>query len=105
MPRPDDVVAYTYKADLYCPEDALARAWEGQAPLGVSVEQALGVLAHAKGIDWEDERTFDSGDFPKVVFRDQLEPGDCCGACGRLLGADVDSVRLAAESDVRWGMH
>jgi hypothetical protein len=34
------------------------------------------------GIDREDERTFDSDTFPKVVFADQIEGGEYCGGCG-----------------------
>lgn len=54
-------------------------------------------------MDRYDERTFDSDDFPKVVFRDQLSDGDTCGTCGEALGAQDDlptspAVRQAVSS-------
>jgi len=88
-----DVVAYTYRADIYCPECIL-----GQLPTGpgetfdgwadctdMAPEDNLSELAAAFGIDRMDEYTFDSGDFPKVVFASQVEADEFCGDCGREL--------------------
>jgi len=94
--RPDDVIAYMYRADIYGPECILSQlpTGEGEAFDGWAlapgadpepVEVSLDVIAQAFGIDRYDETTFDSGDFPKVVFRDQLESYDECGNCGREL--------------------
>ena len=81
--------AYTFKADIYCPGCiALVMAatpdFEGWGlALGVSmtVEKNLDEIAAHHGFDRSDETTFDSDEFPKVVFTDQLN-GDACGQCG-----------------------
>jgi hypothetical protein len=95
--RPYDVVGYSFRADTYCPECTVLevlklRGIEGHG-LSYYVEEALNLLARFEGIDREDELTFDSGDFPKVIFRDQVED-PCqvtCARCGILL-ADVSSL-------------
>ena len=46
-------------------------------------EQYLARVAGFFGIaDREDEWTFDSGDFPKVVFSWQIEDTEHCAECG-----------------------
>lgn len=99
MNRTDDIVGYTYRADLYCPGCILeAMVRHGDASPAVrdfteSVESTLDHLADCMALDRSDERTFDSGDFPKVVFRDSLvsEGDDAyperCGSCGEVLGS------------------
>jgi len=96
-----DIVAYTYRADHYC-GDCIVRELgvePGEVPGSVTAEQVLDVAAHAQGIDREDEWTFDSGDFPKVVLAGQLRSGqdypliekdggetaDRCGRCHTIL--------------------
>jgi hypothetical protein len=60
------------------------------------VEDQLDGLARNLGIDRENERTYDSGDFPKVIFADQVitpadaaDPTDAvvdiCGGCAEPL--------------------
>jgi hypothetical protein len=86
-----DIVGYTYKADIFCPECILNEAND----TGIAhddeyaVEFELDGLAKIKGVDRYDERSFDSGDFPKVIFRGQLLTSDPkqCGQCGKELGA------------------
>lgn len=90
MSRPFDIVAYVYRADLYCPEclpDVMQRRADllDVYPAGFNTEAWLDRCAEVLGIDREDESTFDSDDFPKVVFRDQLEDDERCGRCGRVL--------------------
>lgn len=90
--RLDTIVGYTFNADIYCPRCIVevlptgeGQAFDGWALAdGVSVptEVNLDEIAAAFGIDRYDERTFDSGDFPKVVFADAAEDGDRCGQCG-----------------------
>lgn len=88
MAYPFDIVGYTYQADIYCP-DHIVQQIDGEAPvddIGGAVEEKLDYIAGAFGFDREDERTFDSGDFPKVVFRDQLDGAiDYCSTCGEEL--------------------
>jgi hypothetical protein len=50
------------------------------------VEPMLDRVAYVWGIDREDESSYDSGEFPKVVFRDMTDD-DTCGSRGRTLGA------------------
>ena len=93
-----NIAAYTYQADLYCPTCIVP---ELGIELGaIPAETFLNVAATARGIDREAEETFDSGDFPKVAFADQLrlypeypnyseggdETADRCGRCHQLLG-------------------
>ncbi|WP_301851148.1 hypothetical protein [Rhodococcus pyridinivorans] len=42
----------------------------------MAVEDALDQIAASNGIDRMDERTFDTNDFPKVIFVDQLTDAD-----------------------------
>lgn len=77
------IAAYTYKADLYCP-DHIVEQIDGEAPvedIAGAIEEKLDYIAGMFGIDREDESTFDSGDFPKVAFSDELYDHAHC-ACG-----------------------
>jgi hypothetical protein len=81
------VVGYVFQADILCPsclEQALSvrlRAANGyqKRPLA----EALDLLAAHEGVDHYDEVTFDSGDFPKVIF--STDEPDQCGPCGEEL--------------------
>jgi hypothetical protein len=101
--RPDDIVGYTYRADLYCPGCIIKQlptgpggAFDGWAlapGVRMSTEANLTEIAVAFGFDRGDESTFDSGEFPKVLFRSSTYfPGqstngpDRCGSCGEVLG-------------------
>lgn len=93
-----DIVAYVYKADLYCPDcilPVMVAYGEVASPAAIDMpgplEQALDYLADCQALDRYDERTFDTDFFPKVVFSDQVrredEPQndiltDRCGRCG-----------------------
>lgn len=105
MSRPDDIVGYQYRADVYCPDCTLtvyretrkaAGAWmdDIQPPtrLYPDVDAILAEYADWRGIQRADEWTFDSDDFPKVVFRDAVDGyvDEQCGRCGTLL--DIVSV-------------
>lgn len=85
------IVGYIYNADIYCPactvelvENRLSddHPYWDEAGMGfASAETVLARLAPALGItNREDESSFDSGDFPKVVFADS-ECGEHCGNC------------------------
>jgi len=91
MAHATDIVGYTYRADVYCP-----RCIVGKLIANFSD------IAEYRGINRMDESTFDSGEFPKVVFRDMLvaddgdwadgEPNtDRCGSCGEVLGEETAS--------------
>lgn len=85
---PYDIIGYTYKTDNYCPDCILHKMMPPGYLQEVATEQALDLIATGVGLDRQDQRSFDSGDFPKVVFRDQLlSPEDDahpehCGRCG-----------------------
>ncbi len=82
MSNAADIVAYTYKADIYCPGCIVTQVSHSPvAGLLESAEQALDVFAKLREIDRYDESTFDSDDFPKVVFASQLEEPEHCAAC------------------------
>lgn len=91
-----DIVAYTFKADIYCPDciTEVLPTGEGEAFDGwalaegapvMSTEANLNEIAFAFGIDRENEYSFDSDEFPKVVFSSQIEEAENCGKCERIL--------------------
>jgi hypothetical protein len=47
--------------------------------------QHLDLLARLAGVDREDEYTFDTDDFPKVITADQVQDDEFCGAGHPLL--------------------
>lgn len=76
--------SYLYRADVYCPQhiaEALAAYGEPVAPGELdnadAAESMLDDLAGLNGIDREDERTFDSGVFPKVILYEQATDHPC----------------------------
>lgn len=73
----DAIVGYTFKADEYCPGCVIKQlAPPCFNPVeGTTAEEVLDLLASKRDIDRQDETSFDSGDFPKVVFYDQLCSG------------------------------
>lgn len=92
-----DIVGYTYRADNYCPrcvmdvvtpendEDGPYAGWRfGDGAKPQSVESDLDEIALAFGIDRMDECTYDSGEFPKVVFGYMVDSAypEQCGNCG-----------------------
>jgi hypothetical protein len=72
-----DIAGYAYRAEAYCPGCTLLAL--GLAPTAY-VEGALDDEAARLGIERHDEHSFDSGDFPKVIFADEIH-GDACGNC------------------------
>jgi hypothetical protein len=87
-----DIVGYTYSADIYCPDCIVAAlptgdgevfdGWKLADGVRMSVEDNLNEIAGAFGINRDDESSFDSGDFPKVIFASMAEDAETCGACG-----------------------
>ena len=75
-----DIVAYTFNADIYCP-NCVVPVLSGMDVQVGSIESALDVLASDLGINRNDEFSFDSSEFPKVIFADQLEETDWCAEC------------------------
>jgi hypothetical protein len=88
-----DIAGYTFRADNYCTECIIKvlptgpdEAFDGWALAEgadqMSTEDNLDEIAAAFSIDRMDERTFDSDEFPKVIFVDQIDD-DYCGLCAR----------------------
>lgn len=88
--RSDTIVAYTYRAETLCEVctvDKLRKHLPHYGPFAwkASAEDALDSVAKAYGIDRENESSFDSDIFPKVVFADQIdddEDHNRCDGCG-----------------------
>lgn len=82
------ISAYQYKADIYCP-DCIVEAVDSSPelksiPKSLTItdpEVVLTQIAAANGIDRFDENSFDSDDFPKVVFSSQIEDEEHCSVC------------------------
>lgn len=98
-----EIVAYTFNADTYHPSCLISAMVLGQelspAALNMGVEEVLDQHAGANGIDREDEHSFDSSEFPKVIFADQVESDDeICGHCGDpLVEIEIDDDAGRAE--------
>lgn len=75
------IVGYTYQAEHLHPVCAVLE-YAGDSDPYVSAETELDRYAERAGIDREDEYSFDSGDFPKVIFSTMLDGTEHCGRCG-----------------------
>lgn len=84
-----EIIGYTFDADQFHPNcliSGMVLARElSPAALDMSNEAVLDQHAGALGIDREDEHSFDSSEFPKVIFADQVTEDDICGHCGNEL--------------------
>ncbi len=93
MSRPDDLVAYAYRADLYCLR-CILRELTGHDPVGLGgsafvftvdrVEPALDAEARLRDIDRTGAEPFDTGEFPAVVLRSGLATCDHCQGEGQI---------------------
>lgn len=72
-----DIAGYTYNVENFTPEqliEAMVSAGElSPAARDMDVEDALDQLAEVYAIDRDDEHSFDSSEFPKIIFVDQLD--------------------------------
>ena len=93
MAHATDIVAYTFRADIYCPDcivgqvvsyigngEGICPGFDGRG----DAETELASIGEAIGINPEDEHSYDSDEFPKVVFADSVcdESHEYCGECG-----------------------
>jgi hypothetical protein len=83
--RSDEVAAYTYRTEVYCPACLITRmiaAGDASPAAGdLPAEDVLDQCAEAAALHRTDEASFDSSEFPKVVFLDQVRDADTCGYC------------------------
>lgn len=78
-----DIVGYTFNGHNYFPEAIIGAMplGEGEAfdgwglgeGINIPVEDNLADLARSFGIDREDETSYDSSEFPKVIFASQID--------------------------------
>lgn len=85
MATPLGIVGYTYKADVYCPECALAEALRDRGLEGHGLsyvpQEAIDLMGRfAFGSDVYYSDGYDSDDFPKPVF--QGGDVETCCKCG-----------------------
>jgi len=77
-------IAYMYQADFICP-DCIVEMLEfryGVFPVDEhNVDQAVAQIGSALGFDVNDEYTYDSDVFPKVLFDYDLTEDEVCGYC------------------------
>lgn len=70
------IAGYTWRAENYLPDDLIeamiAARLLAPGARSMTVEEALDQAASVEGIDREDECTFDSEDFPKVILGSQI---------------------------------
>lgn len=96
MSQYGDIIAYQYAADLYCLSCIVGLVCEGsdREPVPVPMmetEKALDSLAGLWKIDRENESSFDSDEFPKVVLDDPFDGSEdaadnyYCGCCNSQL--------------------
>lgn len=81
-----DIIAYTFQAEILCPSCTLDTL---NVPNSLRQEQdhesIIETLADAHNIDWQDEYSYDSDEFPKIVFASQIEDDEYCGNCHELI--------------------
>jgi hypothetical protein len=85
-----DIVGYTYRSENLHPHCLRLATGPGERYDGwaladgvvMATEDDLNEVAYAYGINRRDEATFDSDDFPKVIFADMVAEGEECSRCG-----------------------
>jgi hypothetical protein len=87
--RSDELAAYLYRADLYCPacviEAMIATRDASPAARDMPTEAVFDQCAEAMVVNRGDETSYGSDEFPKAVFLDALDNDDRCAACQDLL--------------------
>lgn len=72
-----DIAGYTYRAEQYTPRgmiEKLVKFASVRLPVGeITAETMLDAWAARNNVNRQDEMTFDSDEFPKVIFEDQAE--------------------------------
>ena len=79
-----DIVGYTYDVENLCPSCTLESVVLYPKDFS-NVERGLDEAALVLKIDRQDENSFDSSTFPKVIFASQVEDDEQCEHCGEKL--------------------
>lgn len=93
MAHSTDIVGYMFKADIYCPEHIIEamtstedfEGWGLAEGVEMSVEENLNEIAAAFATDRQDESSFDSDEFPKVIFAGMGNEDVLCSVCGEII--------------------
>ena len=95
------VVGYTYRADVWCRACIAARFTLRGYHVHDS-ETTLDLAAQRAGINRRDERSFDSGEFPKTILSLSVndETWEHCGECGDCIAHD--KVDCTTDCDHTW---
>ena len=79
------IAGYTYAADIYCPrcviDEMIRRGDASPAARDMSTEDVLWQCSQAAGIDYDDQCSYDSDEFPKAFTSDQMNYDECCSGC------------------------
>ena len=81
MTHATDIVAYTYQAELLCPACTYLALTSGESRdvlIDRTRHDVIRDIGVERGIDVDDEDSFDSSEFPKVVFADQAYHCEDC---------------------------
>lgn len=78
------IVGYTYRSENWMPEAIVNQLTTNPGDMAHArgrtargdVEKHLDLLARIYGVDRTDESSYDSSDFPKVIFADALDFGE-----------------------------
>lgn len=86
------IVGYTFNAETLHPicmvERYIAGGVLSPGARGMSAEDALDQAAEVAGVNREDEYSYDSDEFPKVVFADSVDEVEYCDSCGMTIILD-----------------
>lgn len=106
MTHATDIVAYTYHAELLCPScvvgnmvsdehNAQSETMNNATHYLADAETNLDAMAKAVGIDRYNEHSYDSDDFPKVVFSSQANDTDWehCDQCADCIDHDTSDCQ------------
>lgn len=103
---------YIFQADTYCASCIIDRlptgpggAFDGWALADgappISAEANLSEIAYAFGIDRDDEASFDSDAFPKVIL--DADGADACAWCGEIIGGpDLPTFPPEEYDALKW---
>lgn len=81
----DEPNGYLFQADVYCPgcmtEIMIARGDASPAARDMVSVEVMEQISHSAGVDFDDEYSYDSDDFPKIITNEPEGPLNC-GRCG-----------------------
>lgn len=103
-----DIVGYTFNAETLCPscmrrKAAFENEANGDNAEFTPLDTLLTRWAARQGIvDMEDEHSFDSDDFPKVIFASSVEDRERCDGCNERLDGEPDVICAVCAEHGMW---